>query len=208
MLLELCTPGAGSAPQLLHTRARDSLFSTWDEILRVSQETGENQPQPSCWRRYTRRQISAAALRAPSKATGERRHKSTDSIYLGQCAINYQNRNLTKHRDLKRQKEAESREAAEDHGHPACGLILHIPPSSQLSEPLTQSPIYSCGFSRNMNPKTRCTGSSVHGIKASIRHVSSVSPIYSFCLLLSSDYNLLINNTLLIFSITIYFLSH
>lgn len=72
----------------------------------------------------------------------------------------------------------------------------------------TQSPIYSCGFSRNMNPKTRCTESSVHGIKASIHHVSSVSWLYSFCLLLSSDYNLLINNTLMIFSMPIYFLSH
>lgn len=72
----------------------------------------------------------------------------------------------------------------------------------------TQSPIYSCGFSRNTNPKTRCTESSVHGIKASIHHVSSVSWLYSFCLLLSSDYNLLINNTLMIFSMPIYFLRH
>lgn len=71
------------------------------------------------------------------------------------------------------------------------------PPVS--SEPLTQNLIYSCGFSRNMNPKTRCTESSVHGIKASIHHVNSASPIYSFCLLLSSAYNLLKNNTLMIF---------
>lgn len=123
--------------------------------------------------------------------------------------INYPNTNLTEHRDLKRQRKEESWETAEDHGHAVCGLILHIPASSQLwLSHLPRVQFISCGFSRNMNPKTRCTESLVHGIKASIHHVSSVSPIYSFCLLLSSDYNLLINNTLMIFSMPIYFLSH
>lgn len=48
-------------------------------------------------------------------------------------------------------------------------------------------------------PKPRRTESSVHCIKASIHHGNSVSPMCSFSLLLSSDYNLLINNTLMIF---------
>lgn len=52
--------------------------------------------------------------------------------HLPQPMCYYQNRNLTKHGDLKRQREQESQEAAKDHGHPVCGLVLHIPPSSQL----------------------------------------------------------------------------
>lgn len=122
--------------------------------------------------------------------------------------MNYQNTNLTKHRVFKRQRKEECWETAEDHGHAVCGLVLHIPASSQLwLSHLPRVQFISCGFSRNMNPKTRCTESLVHGIKASIRHVNSVSQIYSCCLLLSSDYNLLLNNTLMIFSMPIYFLS-
>ena len=122
--------------------------------------------------------------------------------------MNYQNTKLTKHRVFKRQRKEECWETAEDHGHAVCGLVLHIPASSQLwLSHLPRVQFISCGFSRNMNPKTRCTESLVHGIKASIRHVNSVSQIYSCCLLLSSDYNLLLNNTLMIFSMPIYFLS-
>lgn len=147
----------------------------------------------------------ADACRVPNKTAGERRRKRRDSIYLIQCAWIIRTQTWLNTEFLKGR---EKRSAGRQHGHAVCGLVLHIPASSQLwLNHLPRVQFISCGFSRNMNPKTRCTESLVHGIKASIRHVSSVSEIYSFCLLLSSDYNLLLNNTLMIFSMPIYFLS-
>lgn len=178
---ELCPPPGCSDP----STSEPVFHLGWN----TSCDTGHwgEPPQPSCWGHYRHRRTPAEAPRAPSKAAGDRRHKSTGSFYLGQSITSYQNTHLTQHRDWKRQRGVPG---GSRRPWTLClwSCSAHSTLESALSEPLTHTLIYSCGFSRNRNSETRCTESLVHGVKASIHHVSCPSPMNSFCLLLSSVY--------------------
>lgn len=201
----LVPPGAVSSlgQGLLHghcTSQPHTAFCLGWNISRVTGDWGENQPQPSSWGHQTHRWIAADAPGHPAKPPVKEDAKASAALTSAHVpwiigTETWLNTEIWKGRGKRspgrRQKIMDTLSVV---------LFCAFHP--------TQSPIYSCGFSRNTNPKTRCTESSVHGIKASIHHVSSVSWLYSFCLLLSSDYNLLINNTLMIFSMPIYFLRH
>lgn len=130
-------------------------------------------------------QRSLRALRAPSKAAGDRSTKAQAAF--SQSASSYQKRHLAEHRDWKWQRGVPG--GSRRPWTPCLwSCSAHSTLKSALSEPLTHTLIYSCGFSWNRNSETRCTESLVHGVKASIHHASSPSPMNSFCLLLSSVY--------------------
>lgn len=123
----------------------------------------------------------------PEKLQGTQDTGAQAAVNCSQSATSYQKRHLTEHRDWKRQRGVPG---GSTRPWTPClwSRSAHSTLESALSEPLTHTLIYSCGFSRNRNSETRCTESLVHGVKASIHHTSSPSPVNSFCLLLSSVY--------------------
>lgn len=152
----LCPPPGCSDPLeqgLLHTPA---CFALGMKVLidtGLTQATGESHPNlPAGDLTDTgeaQQKLSGHPAKLGTQGTG-----AQAAVNCSQSATSYQKRHLTEHRDWKRQRGVPG---GSRRPRTPClwSCSAHSTLESALSEPLTHTLIYSCGFSRNRNSENK-----------------------------------------------------